>query len=251
MSESQSNQTSGKQEKRVAAGETGLHQRMEQSARRIVAQDVELFGVVTCGADGHPQLAMLLSELKAEITTRLKELRVTERIVDKLPDGQLPLAHYRFSVALSGCMNGCIGPEMKSFGVAVASVPSVPTVADAACSECFACVDACRRGALVIRDGSFRHNIDLCDHCSDCVRACTTGKLVSLRQGFKIFIGGRGGRYHQPGFELFKMADRETLFKALEASVEYFLTNAIGQESFGALLNREGPSPIYQRIYQG
>ena len=228
MSESQSDQTSGKQEKRA-----------------------ELFEVVTCGADDHPQLVMLLSELKAEITTRLKELRVTERIADKLPDSRLPLAHHRFSVGLSGCMNGCIRPETRGFGVAVARVPSLPTVADAACNECFACVDACRRGALAIRNGSFRYNINLCDHCSDCVRACTTGKLVSLRQGFKIFIGGSVGRNHQPGFELFKMADRETLFKALEASVEHFLTNAIGQESFGALLNREGPSPIYQRIYQG
>jgi anaerobic sulfite reductase subunit C len=211
-------------------------------------QEVELFTVATCGASPHPQRLAALNDLKTGITSLLEELEVTKRISEKLTAKMPRRPHHRFTVALSGCMNGCAMPETKSFGVVLAVIPEIT---ETECSECFACVDACRRGAIVIRDGAPRVDIKLCDHCRDCVDACPTGTLIAGRQGFKIFIGGRLGRFHQIGYELFNITDRATLFKALEASVEHFLTNAIGQESFAALLNRTGLSPIYQRIYQG
>jgi anaerobic sulfite reductase subunit C len=233
---------------RVAAGETGLEQSMERLARRVLAQEIELFEVSSCRADNPPSLAAVLDDLKTEITAKLVDMDITERIGRKLPEGRSRLAHHRFTVALGGCVNGCARPETKSFGVIVVTQP---TVSETACTECFACVDGCRRGAIVIRDGSPVININLCDHCGVCVRACPTGTLTTLRQGYKILVGGKLGRFHQHGFELYKMTDRETLFKALTASAEFFLENAVGEETFTALLRREGLSPIYQRMYQG
>lgn len=209
-------------------------------------QDAELFIVTTCKSS-HPSRVTAVNDLKAEIEDMLRKLNVSGRILEKLSDGSPRRPHNRFSVSLSGCVNSCAMPETKSFGVAMVFTPEIT---EKTCSECFACVDACRRGALVIRDGAPHLDINLCDYCPDCVEVCPTGTLISCRQGFKIFIGGRLGRFHQFGYELFKMADRTMLFKALEASVEHFLTNAIGQEDFKSLLNREGLSPIYQRIYQ-
>jgi len=234
-------------EKRVA-GDVNFFQRMEQSARRILDKDSELFQVETCYTCKNTLLSLsMLSKLKDEISSKFKELRVTERIYEKLPGERSRVLHNRINVALSGCQAGCSFPETKTFGVVLVSMPMVT---DAVCSGCFDCVDACSQGAIVIRGGAPKINNDLCDHCGACVKACPTGTLESFRQGYRILVGGKLGRLHQRGFELYKMADRETLFKALEASVDFFLTRANGPKEFTALLRREGLSPIYQRIYQ-
>lgn len=221
---------------------------MERPTRRTSDREMELFEVTACRADNPPSLAPALADLKKEISARLTDLRITERIGEKLSADRPRRAHHLFTVALGGCVNGCARPETKSFGVIIVTQP---TVSEAACTECFACVEGCRRGAIVIRDGGPEININRCDHCGACIKACPSGTLAAHRQGHKILVGGKLGRFHQHGFELFKMADRETLFQALTASVEFFLENAVGEETFTALLQREGLSPIYQRIYQG
>ena len=191
-------------EKRVAAGETDLWARMERAARAILTADGELFNVDTCraGYSFCPTQVFNLKGLKKETEALLKRLNFTERLADKLPRDAMILAHHHFKVGLSGCINGCATPEAKSFGV---SGSARPCVTGKKCDQAFGCVDTCKRGAIVIRDGGPVIDRNLCDACGQCIKACPNGVLGTEEKGYKVFVGGRLGRFHQPGYELFKM----------------------------------------------
>ena len=114
-------------EKRVAAGETDLWERVESAARKILAADGEMFEVSTCraGYSFCPTQIFNLKGLKNETEALLKRLNFTKRLADKLSDDAVILAHHHFKIGLSGCVNGCATPEAKSFGVSGTARPRV------------------------------------------------------------------------------------------------------------------------------
>ena len=237
-------------DKRIAEGETGLRERMEKSARQILEKEVDLFDVNICHAKYFRCISQNIEvrELKKEIEEKLRELKVTEMIADMLPDNERILAHHKFEVSVSGCVNGCTGPETSPFGV---SGVSMPMIGDADCSECFTCVDRCRRNAIVIRQGRPEINPSACDCCGNCIKFCPCDVFTAQKTGYRIFVGGKFGRFHHDGCELFKIADKETLMKALESTIELIREESIGEESLASILNRVGVAPIFQKFYQG
>lgn len=236
-------------EKRIAGGETDLRQRMEQEGREILARETDLFKIDICPGQSSNcrNLIVELVGLKKEMEQKLRELEVSEIVADLHRDDEKIMAHHRITVSISGCPVGCTGPEARPFGVHGVSRPAVT---DVTCSECYACVDSCLRGAIVIRDGVPHINTDRCDLCEFCVKACPTGTLVSEKKGYRIMVGGRFGRFHQLGTQLFKIADRDALMAALEASVRTIKEEAAGYEDLATVTNRVGVAPIFQRLYQ-
>jgi copper ion binding protein len=74
---------------------------------------------------------------------------------------------------------------------------------------------------------------------------------VSEQKGHRVLVGGKFGRFHQVGYELFKMADHDLLMKSLEASIQTIKENAVGEESLYSIINRLGVAPIFMRLYKG
>ena len=66
--------------------------------------------------------------------------------------------------------------------------------------------------------------------------------------GYRIFVGGRVGRFHQAGRELFRMANKETLFRAMEACLELIREESLGEENLASIINRVGVAPLLQKI---
>jgi len=235
-------------DRRIAEGEKDLKEKLEKEAREILAREVDLFNVEMCHAQFFRCRSQIIDvrEVKRQVDKKLRELKVTEMVADMLPDDERIMAHHHFTVSISGCPNACTAPEVRPFGVQGISKPMV--VAGVECSQCWACVDRCRRGAIVVRDGGPKINVHLCDMCENCVKVCPTGKLVSERKGFRIMVGGKFGRFHQVGYELYKMADLDTLMKAIEASIETIKEEAVGEESLTSIINRTGVLPIFEKL---
>ena len=89
-----------------------------------------------------------------------------------------------------------------------------------------------------------------CDRCGNCIKFCPNGVFASEEDGYRIFVGGKFGRFHQDGYELFKITDKEMLIKALEATIALIREEAIGEESLTSIINRVGVAPIFQKLYQ-
>ena len=235
-------------EKRIAEGETDLRERMIEEARDILAREIDLFSVNLCHAQYFRcrNQNIEVRELKKEVEQKLRELKVTELIADLIPDGKRIMAHDRFSVSISGCSNSCTGAEVRPFGV---TGMAKPTVTDTDCSECFTCADGCARHAILIRNGRPEIDITKCDCCGSCVKTCPNGVFAFEDTGYRIFIGGASGRFHQTAYELFKIANKETLFRTLEACIELIREESLDEESLPSVINRVGVAPIFQKLY--
>lgn len=237
-------------DKRIAEGETDLRERMEKSARAILKREIDLFTVDICHAKYFRCISQNIEvrELKKELEQKLRALQVSQMIADMLRDDERILAHHKITVSVSGCVNGCTGPETSAFGV---SGVAKPFVTDTDCSGCFVCVDRCRKNALVIRNQRPVIDEAQCDRCGNCIKFCPNDVFASEESGYRIFAGGKFGRFHQDGYELFKIADKETLMETLEATIALIREEAIGEESLTSIINRVGVSPIFQKLYQG
>jgi dissimilatory sulfite reductase (desulfoviridin) alpha/beta subunit len=235
-------------DKRIAEGETDLRQRMDKEARDILSREMDMFDVELCHARNFrcQNQNIEVRELKKEVEQKLRELNLTELIADLIPDGQRIMTHDRVRVSISACPNGCTAPESRVFGVAGVAKPMVT---DNVCSECFACVDRCRKRAILIRNGGPEIDVTRCDCCGQCIKACPDDVLAYENSGYKIWVGGHIGRFPQYGYVLFRMADKETLFRSLEASIELIREESLGEESLTSIINRLGVAPLFQKIY--
>jgi len=237
-------------DKRIKEGETDLMEKVEKEAREILATDVDLFDVDLCHAQYFRCGSQIIEvrELKKEIENKLRELNVSEMVADMLHDDERILPHHRVTISVSACSNGCTGPETKEFGIhGVAK----PIVTDAECSQCNACVERCPDNAILLLNGKPKIDYGKCKICEACVRVCPQGVLVTEKKGYRIMVGGSFGRHHKVGHEVFKIADKETLFKTLEAAIKVIKEQAIGEESITSIVNRIGIAPIFEKIYQG
>ncbi len=237
-------------EKRIAEGETDLRERMVEEARDILAREIDLFGVELCHAQYFRCRGQNIEvrELKREVEQKLRELKVSELIADLIPEGKKILAHNPFSVSISGCSYSCTEAEVRPFGV---TGMAKPTVTDTDCSECFTCADGCPRHAILIRNGRPEIDVTKCDCCGSCVKTCPNGVFALENTGYRILVGGGSGRFHlhQTAYELFKIANKETLFRALEACIELIREESLGEEHLPSIINRLGVAPIFQKIY--
>ena len=234
-------------EKRIAEGETDLRERMDKEARDVLAREIDLFEVELCHARYFRCRNQNIEgrELKKEVEQKLKELKLTELIAGLIPEGQRIMPHDKFTVSISCCVNSCTGAEARPFGVVGAAKP---TVTDAACSECFICADECPRHAILLRKGRPEIDFTKCDWCGQCVKLCPDSVFAYENAGYRIFVGGRYGRFHQTGYELFRMTDKETMFRALAASIELIREESLGEENLASIINRVGVAPLLQKI---
>lgn len=234
-----------KRAERAGASAAELRQQMERTARDILKRDIDLFTVIACRAEPADR-NFDPWELKPEIERRLRELGMTRIITDKLSLKRPISNHHKFIVSLAACANGCVIPETRAFGL---SGVVKPRINDNECSECYLCVDGCKQNAIILRKGRPEIDFGACDYCGRCLKVCPKQVFDPQQTGFRVFVGGRLGRFHQPGFVLFRITDKATVMKALEAVVSLIQDEAKGEENIGDLIKRFGVAPIYQRIY--
>jgi len=135
----------------------------------------------------------------------------------------------------------------RAFAIAGAAQPIVTSTE---CSQCYICVDQCRRNAILLRNGRPEIDLHACDQCGNCIKFCPKGVFATADSGYRIFAGGRFGRFHRDGYLLFGIADKETLFRTLEASIELIREEAVGEEALDSIIKRIGVAPLFQKLYQ-
>ena len=143
---------------------------------------------------------------------------------------------HKFKIAVGGCPNNCVKPDLNDVGVIGAWEP-VPV--PERCVGCGACIRACPLHVASVEQGKFV-NSDECNRCGRCVRACKLGGL-EYTPGYRITLGGRWGKRVAQGRALgvlFKTEDE--VLAAVEKILLFFRDQGLAGERLSDTVARIG-----------
>lgn len=204
-----------------------------------------LYQIKSCrGAEVHcPFLITDSNVLADKIRNRLKELKFTERLINKI-EGQI-LPHHTMKLAVSGCPNSCSMPQIKDFGAHAIEPVSVDPESE--CIECMKCVETCREDAITVKDGQVSIDMGKCLHCGLCAKVCPSGSIRAGKKKYRVMIGGKVGRHPKFAIEILPQADESMVLKALDVCVDMILSSR-NEHRFRTLIEQQGIEEIKKRI---
>lgn len=152
---------------------------------------------------------------------------------------EIKLPH-KFKIAVGGCPNNCVKPDLNDFGIIGQLVPGIDKDKCRGCNKCMI-VDNCPVHAAVLENGMIRIPEDSCNNCGRCIGKCPFGAVTSLEGGYKAVIGGRWGKRAAEGRALRKVfKTEEEVLDVLEKAILLFREQGITGERFSDTIERIG-----------
>jgi anaerobic sulfite reductase subunit C len=147
-------------------------------------------------------------------------------------------AHAKIKIAVAGCPNGCPKPSEHDLGVCgVASI----VVQDHGCTGCAACVGRCKVGAITIEATKVHLDETRCILCGGCAMVCPTGTITIEKTGFRLFAGGKMGRFPTLGRVAIPLLDNEEqVIAAMSRLLERYRDTGRKGERLGETFARLG-----------
>lgn len=117
-------------------------------------------------------------------------------------------APYKFKIAISGCPNKCVRPQIHDIGIAGVKFP---VVNEENCNGCGRCAEVCKIEAIDIRGETSYTNYNVCIGCGKCIKACPNEGRDVKEEGFMVYVGGKTGREVIEGVSMKLMSVEEIL----------------------------------------
>ena len=160
----------------------------------------------------------------------------------------------KFKVSITGCMNSCAKPQENDLGFQAQGEPEVDLDACIHCTLCAkVCEKVCARGkgqpAIVMdKDKKPVYRKENCYFEGDCVRVCPVSAWKTKKVGFKVYIGGKVGRFPRFGTEIAEFVEERKISNIIENAVKYYKKIANKGERFGEALDRTGLTKAKDKI---
>lgn len=166
---------------------------------------------------------------------------LSEKIHERFYVGyhNMPLPH-KFKIAVGGCPNNCVKPDLNDLGVVGQRVP-VPDIEK--CRGCKKCQieKNCPIHAARLEEGKISIDPDACNHCGRCKGKCPFGAVEEYREGYKILIGGRWGKKTACGRPLPRLfTTEEEVLAVIDRAILLFREEGIAGERFADTVARLG-----------
>ena len=126
-------------------------------------------------------------------------------------------APYKFKIAVSGCPNKCVRPQIHDVGVVGVKYP----VTNEKCNGCGRCADLCKVEAIDVRGETSYTNYNLCIGCGKCIRGCPNEGRDVKEEGLMVYVGGKSGREVVQGIPL-GLIDREDILDLIEGVLKVY-----------------------------
>ena len=151
----------------------------------------------------------------------------------------MPLPH-KFKIAVGGCPNNCVKPDLNDLGVVGQRVPVPDTEKCRGCKKC-QIEKNCLIHAAKLEDGKISIDPDACNHCGRCKGKCPFGAVEEYREGYKILIGGRWGKKTACGRPLPRLfTTEEEVMTVIDRAILLFREEGIAGERFADTVARLG-----------
>ena len=166
---------------------------------------------------------------------------LSEKIHERFYVGyhNMPLPH-KFKIAVGGCPNNCVKPDLNDLGVVGQRVPVPDTEKCRGCKQC-QIEKSCPIHAAKLEDGKISIDPDACNHCGRCKGKCPCGAVEEYREGYKILIGGRWGKKTACGRPLPRLfTTEEEVMAVIDRAILLFREEGIAGERFADTVARLG-----------
>ena len=147
---------------------------------------------------------------------------------------------HKFKIAVGGCPNNCVKPDLNDIGVIGQRVPTVYLEKCRGCKKCRV-ESACPIKIAHVSEGKIVIDLAACNHCGRCRGMCPFGAVTDYQTGYKIYIGGRWGKRVAQGRALSKIfTSEEEVIAVVGRAIELFRTQGIDGERFADTVTRLG-----------
>ncbi len=147
---------------------------------------------------------------------------------------------HKFKIAVGGCPNNCVKPDLNDFGVVGCRVPAIQ--ADK-CRNCKVCQveNNCPIHVAKMDNGVITINNDECNNCGRCIGKCPFGAVEEVMTGYKIYIGGRWGKKVASGKMLNHIfTSEQEVIDMTEKTILFFRDEGISGERLSDTIDRLG-----------
>ncbi len=170
---------------------------------------------------------------------------IHERFFKGYKDVRLP---HKFKIAVGGCPNNCVKPDLNDLGVIGQRVPDIDYSVCRGCKIC-GVEKACPMKAAKPAEGKVAINAELCNHCGRCVGKCPLHAADRYTDGYRIYIGGRWGKKVARGRYLDKIfTDKEEVLDTIEKAILLFREQGITGERFSDTIERLGFENVQEQL---
>ena len=162
---------------------------------------------------------------------------IHDRFYKGYRDVSLP---HKFKIAVGGCPNNCVKPDLNDLGIVGARVPGYDADQCRGCKVC-QLEKSCPIHAAKLVDGKLVIDPNLCNSCGRCVGKCPFHCNDEGAYGWKIFVGGRWGKKVAHGRMLNKIfTDKEEVMAVVEKAILLFRDQGKSGERFADTIDRIG-----------
>ncbi len=158
------------------------------------------------------------------------------------------LLPHKFKIAVGGCPNNCVKPDLNDLGIVGQRIPDVDMDKCHGCKKCKIEL-ICPVGAAKMVDGKIVIDQEACNHCGRCIGNCRFKAFESSTDGYRIYIGGRWGKKVAQGRYLDKIfTDKEEVMNIIEKAILLFREQGITGERFADTVNRIGFENVQEQL---
>ena len=174
---------------------------------------------------------------------------LSEKIHEKFYVGYhgVTLPH-KFKIAVGGCPNNCVKPDLNDLGIVGQRVPMVDYSKCRGCKVCQVEKNCPIKTAKMV-DGKIHIDPNACNNCGRCKGKCPFGAMEEYQEGYKVLIGGRWGKKVAHGIALTRLfTTEEEVMDVIEKAILLFRDEGISGERFADTVARLGFEYVNEKL---
>ena len=219
------------------------YEKINDFRKYIEKENLETGGV---GPRLRPVVSCIGTDCRYGLTDTLSlSDEIHERIYNKYKNVQLP---HRFKVAISGCPNDCTKINLCEIGIMSQYIPNFNEDKCKGCKKC-SVEDICPMDACKVEGEKLQMDKSICSNCGRCVDKCYFDAIVNGTYGYKVFIGGKGGKVKTEARALNKVfTSKEEIFDLIEKALLFYMENGQSKERFAKTIERIGFEEVEKEL---